>query len=236
MHTIDIVIPAYNEARSIPLVLADIPRPLARRVVVADNNSTDDTASAARAAGAIVVAARRQGYGSACQAGVAYLREHDPPDVLVFLDADHSDHAEELPLVVAPILSGQADVVIGSRVLGERQRGALLLQARFGNLLACWMIRMLFGHRYTDLGPFRAISWLAYERLGMSDPDFGWTAELQVKAIQHGLRVMEVPVSYRKRVGHSKITGTVRGTVAAGTKIITTILRHAWRGSRSKNR
>jgi glycosyltransferase involved in cell wall biosynthesis len=222
-----VVIPAFNEERSLPLVLADVPRPPVGRIVVADNNSTDRTAAVARAAGAEVVSAPRQGYGSACLAGLAHLRATGPPDVVVFLDADFSDHPEELPAVIAPILAGEADLVIGSRTRGVRERRALLPQARAGNLLACWMIRLLYGHRYSDLGPFRAITWSALERLGMRDPDFGWTAEMQVKALRHRLRVIEVPVSYRRRIGASKITGTVAGTVRAGHKIITTILRYS---------
>jgi glycosyltransferase involved in cell wall biosynthesis len=224
---IDVVIPALNEQASLPWVLADLPRPPVRRVVVADNGSTDATAKVAEEGGATVVVAARRGYGSACLAGLAYLRENDPPDIVVFLDADYSDHPEELPELVAPILAGGADVVIGSRVLGRRERGALLPQARAGNLVACLLIRLLYGHRYTDLGPFRAARWDALERVGMSDPNFGWTAELQVKALRVGLSVVEVPVSYRKRVGVSKITGTIRGTIAAGYKILWTVLRYS---------
>jgi glycosyltransferase involved in cell wall biosynthesis len=175
----------------------------------------------------VVVDAPRPGYGSACLAGLAFLRAHDPPDAVVFLDADYSDHPDELPRVVAPLLADAAELVIGSRILGERERGALLPQARAGNLVACTLIRLLYRHRYTDLGPFRAVRWAALERLGMADPDFGWTAEMQVKALRHGLRVTEVPVSYRRRVGVSKITGTLRGTLLAGYKILWTVLRHA---------
>jgi len=226
--TIDVISPVFNEAGSLPLVLADVPRPPARRIVVADNNSTDGSAEVARAHGALVVPAPRQGYGSACLAALAYLRENDPPDVVVFLDADYSDHPDELPLLVEPILEGRADVVIGSRVLGEREPGALLPQARMGNWIACTLIRLLYRHRYTDLGPFRAATWEALERVGMRDPDFGWTAELQVKALRHRLRVVEVPVSYRRRVGVSKITGTIRGTIRAGYKILRTVLRYSW--------
>ncbi len=225
--TIDVVIPALNEEASLPQVLAALPHPPVRRAVVADNGSTDATARVAREGGALVVEATRRGYGSACLVGLAYLRAHDPPDIVVFIDADFSDHPEELPLVVAPILADSADVVIGSRVLGRRERGALLPQARAGNLVACLLIRLLYRHRYTDLGPFRAIRWDALERIGMSDPNFGWTAELQVKALRAGLRVVEVPVSYRKRVGVSKITGTIRGTLAAGYKILWTVLRYS---------
>ncbi len=225
--TVDVVIPALNEEASLPQVLAALPRALVRRVVVADNGSRDRTAEAAREAGAEVVPAPRPGYGSACLAGLAHLRATGPPEVVVFVDADYSDHPEELPAVVAPILAGRADLVIGSRILGRREQGALLPQARAGNLVACWLIRLLYRHRYTDLGPFRAIRWPALERLGMRDPDFGWTAEMQVKALRRGLAVEEVPVSYRRRVGVSKITGTVRGTLRAGYKILWTVLRYS---------
>ena len=227
---VDVVIPALDEERSLPLVLAALPRPPVRRVVVADNGSTDGTARVAALGGAEVVAAARRGYGSACLAGLAHLRRADPPgppDVVVFVDADYSDHPDELPRLLAPIVAGQADLVIGSRILGRREPGALLPQARAGNLVACALIRLLYGHRYTDLGPFRAVRWAALERLGMRDPDFGWTAEMQVKALRRGLRVTEVAVSYRRRVGVSKITGTVAGTLRAGYKILWTVLRHA---------
>ncbi len=226
--TIDVVIPAFNEQASLPRVLAALPRPPVRRVVVADNNSTDDTARVGRHGGAVVVPAKVAGYGSACLAALDHLRRHDPPEVVVFIDADYSDHPEELPRVVAPILAGEAEVVIGSRVLGEREPGALMPQARAGNLVACTLIRLLYGHRYTDLGPFRAIRWQAFEQLAMNDPDFGWTAEMQVKALRAGLRVTEVPVSYRKRIGVSKITGTVKGTIMAGYKILWTVFRYSW--------
>jgi glycosyltransferase involved in cell wall biosynthesis len=225
-ESVDVVIPALNEEASLPLVLAGLPRPPARRVVVADNGSRDGTARVAREGGAEVVNAARRGYGSACLAGLDHLRRTGPPDVVAFIDADFSDHPEELPSLVAPILSGQADLVIGSRVLGQREKGALLPQARAGNLVACLLIRLFYGHRFTDLGPFRAIRWDALERLGMADPDFGWTAEMQVKAVRLGLRCAEVPVSYRKRVGASKITGTISGTVRAGYKILWTVGRH----------
>jgi len=224
---IDVVIPALNEEASLPLVLAALPRPPVRRVVVADNGSHDGTARVAAEGGAVVVPAPRRGYGSACLAGLDHLRRNDPPDVVVFVDADFSDHPEELPRLVAPILAGEADLVIGSRVLGAREPGALLPQARAGNLVACLLIRLLYGHRYTDLGPFRAARWDALERLEMADPNFGWTAEMQVKALRHGLRVTEVPVSYRKRLGVSKITGTVAGTVRAGYKILWMVLRYS---------
>lgn len=226
--TIDVVIPALDEEASIGLVLASLPRPPVRRIVVADNGSRDRTAEIALAAGAEVVKAARRGYGSACLAGLAHLRETGAPDIVVFVDADFSDHPEELPLLVDPIVSEDADLVIGSRVRGSRERGALLPQARAGNLVACLLIRLLYGHRYTDLGPFRAIRWESLEQLAMQDPNFGWTAEMQVKALRRGLRVTEVPASYRKRVGVSKITGTIKGTVLAGYKILTTVARYSW--------
>ena len=224
---VDAVIPAWDEEATVGVQVAAVPRPPVGRVVVADNGSRDATADVARAAGAVVVPAPRRGYGSACLAGLDWLRRHEPPDVVVFLDADLADDASELPLLLEPLAAGTADLVIGSRTLGRRQRGALLPQARAGNLVACCLIRLLYRHRYTDLGPFRAIRWSALERLGMADPDFGWTAEMQVKALRAGLAVAEVPVSYRKRPGRSKISGTVSGTVRAGHKILWTVLAHA---------
>ncbi|MHC4846626.1 MAG: glycosyltransferase family 2 protein [Planctomycetota bacterium] len=218
---ISVVIPALDEEASLPAVLAELPWSLLSEVIVADNGSRDRTAEVAREGGARVVTASRRGYGSACLAGIAALA---PTDVVVFLDADHSDHADELPIVVAPILSGRADLVIGSRRLGRCEAGALLPQQRWGNRLASAMIRLLFGHATTDLGPFRAIRADALAGLGMRDPDYGWTVEMQVRALQQGLRVVEVPVSYRRRIGRSKIAGTLRGTLGAGRKILGTIL------------
>jgi glycosyltransferase involved in cell wall biosynthesis len=227
-----VVIPAFNEERSLPLVLGTLTRPPVRRVVVADNASTDGTARVAREGGAEVVPETRRGYGSACLAGLDHLRRTGPPDIVVFVDADFSDHPEELPSLIAPILAREADLVIGSRILGRREPGALLPQARMGNFVACWMIRLLYGHRFTDLGPFRAVSWEALERMKMADTNFGWTAEMQVKAVRLGLRCAEVPVSYRRRVGVSKITGTVSGTIRAGYKILWTVLRYSFGGRR----
>jgi glycosyltransferase involved in cell wall biosynthesis len=224
---VDAVIPAWDEEATVGVQVAAVPRPPVGRVVVADNGSRDATAQVAAGAGAVVVPAPRRGYGSACLAGLDWLRRNDPPDVVVFLDADLADDASELPLLLGPIAAGRADLVIGSRVLGKRQRGALLPQSRAGNLVACSLIRVLYGHRYTDLGPFRAIRWPALEQLAMADANFGWTAEMQVKALRAGLPVAEVPVSYRKRPGRSKISGTLSGTLRAGHKILWTVLRHA---------
>jgi glycosyltransferase involved in cell wall biosynthesis len=228
---VDVVIPALDESLSLPLVLADLPRALVRHVVVADNGSTDGTGAVAAAAGCVVAFEPRRGYGSACLAGLAWLRASSaPPEVVVFLDADHSDHADELPSLLAPIAEGRADLVVGSRATGIREQGALLPQQRVGNAVAALLIRALYGASVTDLGPFRAIRWEALERIGMADRGYGWTAEMQVKAFAAGLRYAEVPVSYRRRVGRSKIAGTLRGTVGAGIKIVATILRHARRG------
>ncbi len=224
---IDVVIPAFNEAQSVGLVVNDIPKYLVRHIVVVDNNSNDDTFQIAKAAGAVVMREPHQGYGAACLCGLDFLRKQDiKPDIVVFLDADYSDHPEEMPAVVQPILDGKAQMVIGSRSTGMRQKGAMMPQQVFGNWLATRMMRVLYGARFTDLGPFRAITWEALETIGMTDRDFGWTVEMQVKALKKKIAYTEVPVQYRQRRGVSKITGTVRGTVMAGYKIILTILRH----------
>lgn len=224
---IAVVIPVFNERRSLPLVVGDLPREIVDEVVVVDNGSTDGTDLVAQGLPVRLVSEPRRGYGSACLAGIAALSP-SPPDVVVFLDGDYSDHPEELPRLLEPIRSGY-DLVIGSRALGHAEPGALLPQARFGNRLACSLIRLLYGYRYTDLGPFRAIRWEALQRIGMEDTNFGWTCEMQVKALRRGVRVTEVPVSYRRRVGVSKITGTLSGTLRAGWKILWTIGRYALR-------
>ena len=219
-----VVIPVFNERDSLPMVVADIPSEGVGEIVVVDNGSTDGTDLVAQRLPVRLVRETRKGYGSACLAGIAAL-ESSPPDVVVFLDGDYSDHPEEMPLLLQAVRAG-ADMVIGSRFLGRAEPGAILPQARFGNRLACFLIRALYRHRYTDLGPFRAIRWDALRRLGMRDTDFGWTCEMQVKAVARGLRIAEVPVSYRRRVGVSKITGTVAGTLRAGWKILWTIARY----------
>ncbi|HXU12870.1 MAG TPA: glycosyltransferase family 2 protein [Candidatus Binatia bacterium] len=225
-----VVIPARNEEASLPLVLEAIPADLVDEVVVVDNASTDRTAEVARARGASVLVEPRPGYGAACLRGVEYLKARQP-DVVVFLDADFSDHPEELPRLLDPIARDGADLVIGSRVRGRRERGSLLPQARAGNWLATRLMRLLYGGRFTDLGPFRSIRFGPLVDLGMTDRGFGWTVEMQVKALQARLRTAEVPVSYRRRVGVSKITGTVSGTIRAGAGILWTLARHLGRGS-----
>lgn len=216
------IIPALNEEQSIGHVLDHIPRTLVSDVVVVDNGSTDSTSSVAAAKGARVVSESRRGYGYACRKGIAELNS---PDIVVFLDADYSDHPEEAELLVGPIVSDQADLVIGSRTLGEHERDALPSHQALGNHLASFLIRVLFGHRYTDLGPFRAIRYSALQQLRMQDQTWGWTVEMQVKAVQRRLRIREVPVSYRKRIGQSKISGTLIGSVKAGAKILWTIAK-----------
>ncbi|MBK9335822.1 MAG: glycosyltransferase family 2 protein [Lewinellaceae bacterium] len=224
---IDVLIPAYNEEESLPFVLAAIPKDRVRQVVVCNNGSTDRTAEMARLMGAIVVDSKRRGYGSACLAGIGYLKQLAPserPEIVVFLDGDYSDYPDDLPDVVGPILTDEKDLVIGSRLLGNSEPGAMTPPQRFGNWLAPFLIRLLFGYRFTDLGPFRAIRWESLLALDMRDPNYGWTVEMQIKAAQHGLRCAEVPVQYRKRAaGKSKVSGTVKGVILAGWKIMSLI-------------
>lgn len=219
-----IVIPAHNEEQSIGLVLDEIPREHAQEVIVVDNASSDDTARVAAAHGATVVSEPRPGYGSACLRGIAETR--DDVDVVVILDGDHSDFPEDLPLLLEPIANDRADFVIGSRVLGRREKGALPWNQRWGNWLACLLMRILYRRRFTDMGPFRAIRRECLVAFAMEDVTFGWNVEMQAKALLHDLRIVEVPVRYRRRIGTSKISGTVKGTVLAGVKIIGTIFKY----------
>ena len=231
LDTTTVIIPALNEETSLPLVLGDLPA--VGRVIVVDNGSTDRTADVARAAGAHVVVEPRRGYGSACLAGLRAIDEavssgDSEPEVVAFLDADYSDYPDRLEQLVGPIVRDEADFVLGSRLLGHRQRGAMPPQSVFGNRLACFLMRHLFGVCYTDLGPFRAVAYRRLKQLRMTDRDFGWTIEMQIKAARAGLRIREVPVPYRRRVGRSKISGTLRGSVQAGIKILYTIAKYGW--------
>ena len=221
------VIPVFNERESLPLVVGDLRDPRISPIVVVDNGSSDGTPAIAAGLPVRLVHEPRRGYGSACLSGIAALAA-DPPEGVLFLDGDYSDHPEEAGLLLDAI-EGGADLAIGSRVLGRREAGALLPQARAGNALATFLIRRLYGFRYTDLGPFRAIRWDALGRLRMEDRTFGWTCEMQVKAVRARLSIVEVPVSYRRRVGVSKIAGTVSGTIRAGGKILWTIAKYARR-------
>lgn len=226
-----VVIPAKNEQASIGHVLADLPA--VGQVIVVDNGSTDATAEVARQGGATVVSELRSGYGSACLAGLAHIKRlvdagEPSPGILAFLDADYSDHPEELSLLVAPLLSGDADFVIGSRLLGNSEAGAMPWQSIYGNKLACFLMWLFWGVQYTDLGPFRAITYRSLQQLNMQDTNFGWTVEMQIKAAIANLRTRELPVRYRKRIGTSKISGTISGTIKAGYKILFTIARYRW--------
>ena len=219
-----IVIPAFNEEQSVGAVLDEIPREHADEVVVVDNGSTDRTAAVAAAHGALTLREERRGYGAACLKGIEHTG--DDTDVIVILDADLSDYPQDLPDLLMPIREDRADFVIGSRTMGRAEKGALPWNQRWGNMLAVFLMRLCYGHRFTDMGPFRAIRRDHLLSYGMEDPTFGWNVEMQVKALMAGSRIVEVPVRYRPRIGKSKITGTVRGTVLAGTKIIMTIFRY----------
>ena len=220
---IGVVIPALDEEQAIARVIADIPQ-WVDEIVVADNGSSDRTAEIAAQAGARVVHERERGYGAACQAGIAALRDFD---IVVFLDGDRSDDPSEMAVLVDPIAEGRADFVIGSRVTGNAARGALTPQQRFGNWLACRLILLFWGARFTDLGPFRAIRRGTLEALSMTDRKFGWTVEMQIKAARAGVKTIEVPVRYRPRIGVSKISGTLAGSVKAGAGILGMIARSA---------
>lgn len=229
MTAIDLVIPAHNEASSIGLVVAEVPA-LVRETVVVDNRSTDGTAEAARQTGATVLHEPRMGYGYACQKGVNYLFEKsNPPHIIVFMDGDYSDYPEELPKLVAPILEGRAELVIGARDKHLREPGSMTPQQVFGNWLATFLMRILFRSRFTDLGPFRAIRADALKKLQMVDNTYGWTVEMQLKALKQRLTYTEVPVRYKKRIGVSKVSGTVKGTIFAGVKILGWIFKYSFK-------
>jgi glycosyltransferase involved in cell wall biosynthesis len=222
-----VIIPAYNEENSIAKVVNDIPEGLVHEVIVVNNNSNDDTDINARNAGATVLHEDRPGYGFACLKGIDYIKQLQPsPDIVVFIDADYSDHPEEMPLLVQPIINERIDMVIGSRALGKREKGSMTVQQIFGNWLATRLLKIIYNVQYTDLGPFRAIRYNKLLEINMQDTTYGWTVEMQLKAAKLKMKIMEVPVNYRKRIGFSKISGTVKGTVLAGYKIITTIFKY----------
>ncbi len=222
---ITVIIPAFNEEKSIGKVVTDIPRDLVKHVIVVNNNSTDNTPEVAREAGAIVLDQPKKGYGWACLMGIDKAYELQA-EIIVFLDGDYSDYPEEIKDVVAPILEQNMDMVIGSRVLGKREKGSLTPQQVFGNWLATKLIRLFYRARFTDLGPFRAITSNALKKLEMADKTYGWTIEMQIKAAKHKMNFCEVPVKYRKRIGVSKVSGTVKGTVLAGIKIIFAVFKY----------
>ncbi len=222
---IKVVIPARNEEQAIGKVLAEIPSEVTE-IVVADNGSTDSTAQVAKEAGAVVVHVPEPGYGRACLAGIEAC---GACDIIVFLDGDASDYPAEMTKLIAPIIAGEADFVLGSRVLGVREKGALTPQQRFGNGLACFLMKLFWKSRFTDLGPFRAIRRETLESLNMQAPTFGWTVEMQVRLLKQKIPYAEVPVNYRKRIGKSKISGTLKGVILAGYYILGTILLEAVR-------
>lgn len=227
MVNIDVIIPAYNEQDSIAIVINEIPKDLVREIVVVDNNSKDKTAENAKNAGATVLTENKQGYGYACLKGINYLfYKKNLPNIVVFLDGDYSDYPDEMNLVVEPIIAENYDMVIGSRALGQREKGSMTPQQVFGNWLATRLMRIFYGVKYTDLGPFRAIKFEQLLKLGMEDKTYGWTIEMQIKAKKRKLKITEVPVNYKKRIGFSKVSGTIKGTVMAGIKIIFAIFKY----------
>jgi glycosyltransferase involved in cell wall biosynthesis len=229
MQRISVIIPAYNEARSIAHVLQDIPGGLVSEIIVVDNNSTDDTARIAKEDGATVLFQPERGYGNACLEGLAYLRKkpsEEKPNIVVFLDGDYSDYPEKMPELIYPILNNDADMVIGSRVLGAAERGSMTIPQIFGNWLATKLLKRFYQVKFTDLGPFRAIRYESLEKLNMQDKTYGWTVEMQLKAAKQKLRCTEIAVPYRRRIGKSKISGTIKGAVLAGFKILYTIFRY----------
>lgn len=222
---VDVIIPAFNEEASIGLVINDIPKDSVRHIIVGNNGSTDKTRLIAQEAGAIVVDEPRSGYGSACLAGMAYIVElKTKPDIVVFIDGDYSDYPDQLPLLLEQIAKGN-DLVIGSRTKGDLEKGAMTPAQVFGNWLSTNLIRLIYKYEFTDLGPFRAVKYNKLLELEMSDPDFGWTVEMQVKAAKKGFNCTEVAVDYRRRIGKSKVSGTIRGTFLAGHKILWTIFK-----------
>jgi len=219
-----VIIPAYNEEDSIAKVIGDIPQYLVSEIIVVDNNSTDGTAEVARNSGATVLIEQRKGYGAACLRGIEYLK-NIKPEIVVFLDGDYSDYPGELSDIIDPILEKKYDFVLGSRVMGKREKGSLPIQSRLGSLIAGFLIKLFWNVKYTDLGPFRAIRYSKLLQLNMNDKWYGWTVEMQIRAAKKNLKIIEIPVSYRKRIGKSKVTGTVRGTIMASIIIMKTIFK-----------
>lgn len=222
-----VIIPAYNEEKSIAKVILDVPKNLVKEIIVGNNNSNDNTALEAKNAGATVVDAPISGYGNACLKGIDYLKDKaKADDIIVFMDGDYSDYPEEIVKIIAPIQNNKADLVIGSRTLGIKERGAMTLPQEFGNWLATKLIKLFYGVKFTDLGPFRAITWGNLMTINMQDKTYGWTVEMQIKAAKLGLKSVEVPVTYRKRIGVSKVSGTLKGVILAGYKIIWMIFKN----------
>lgn len=226
---IDVIIPALNEEKALPQVLVALPRTELREIIVADNGSRDNTAEVARKNGATVVRENQKGYGAACLKALDYIAQkgkENRPDIVLFIDADYSDFPEEAKKILEPLLQGQADLVIGSRILGQRQTGAMPFHQKVGNKLSALLIGTLYGYHLSDLGPFRAIRYEVLQKLQMQDRNYGWTVEMQLKAAKMNYRITEVPVSYRPRIGQSKVSGTWKGSVLAASKILYLIFKH----------
>lgn len=223
-----VIIPAFNEENSVGKVVDDIPKDWVKEIIVVNNNSNDQTAVNADSAGAIVIDEPIQGYGNACLKGMAYLVENNiAPDIVVYLDADYSDYPEQLIDLVQPIINDDADLVIGSRALGAKEKKSMTPQQVFGNWLATFLIKLIYKVEFSDLGPFRAVKYESLLKIDMQDRTYGWTVEMQVKAAKLKMKCVELPVDYRARIGKSKISGTLKGTIMAGYKIITTIFKYS---------
>ena len=228
MNTIvKVIIPAYNEENAIAKVIQDIP-PIVDQIIVVNNNSTDNTYNVAKAAGATVINELKRGYGYACLSGMNYISSQETkPDIIVFLDGDYSDYPQQLSQLIAPIIEKDIDLVVGARVKALREKGAMTYPQKFGNWLATFLMKLFFGARFTDLGPFRAIKYPKLLALNMQDKTYGWTVEMQLKAVKQKYSYVEVPVNYRNRIGISKVSGTLKGTIFAGIKILTWIFKYS---------
>jgi glycosyltransferase involved in cell wall biosynthesis len=226
---IRVIIPAYNEQESIGKVIAEIPE-IVNEIIVVSNNSSDDTEMVAKNAGATVLKENQKGYGYACLLGMDHIAKNAPDtDIVVFLDGDYSDYPEELLLLIKPIIEDKVDMVIGARVAHLRLPNSMTPQQVFGNWLATFLMKIFFGAKFTDLGPFRAIKYQKLLDLKMEDKTYGWTVEMQLKAIKQNLSYVEVPVRYRKRIGVSKVSGTIKGTIMAGVKILGWIFKYSFK-------
>ncbi|MBI5194717.1 MAG: glycosyltransferase family 2 protein [Nitrospirae bacterium] len=220
-----VIIPALNEEKALPLVIAEIPKDIVDAIIVVDNGSSDRTFLVAQECGASVIKEERRGYGNACLKGIEYAGQKRP-DIIVFLDGDHSDYPEEVTSLIRPIIKDGYDLVLGSRSKGEREKGSMTPQSFYGNKFGTLLIKILFGFSYTDFGPFRAIRFDKLIDLNMQDTTYGWTVEMQIKAVKKSYKIKEMPVRYRVRVGKSKVSGTLKGTVMASYKILLTIFKY----------
>ena len=225
---ISVVIPAFNEEKSIGKVISEIDKTIVKHIIVVNNNSTDKTHEIAKKHGAIVVFEKKKGYGYACLKGIEKTKELNT-DIIVFMDGDYSDFPTEIKNIISPILHEEIDFVIGSRTIGEREKGSLTVQQIFGNWLATRLIKLFYRKSYTDLGPFRAIKATVLEDLKMRDKTYGWTIEMQIKIIIKKYKFKEIPVNYRNRIGVSKVSGTIKGTIFAGIKIIFAVFRYRFK-------